>query len=96
MLLRVRWVHPASAVVAGAFVLWLLATAWQRGELNLARAVAALLAMQFVLGAADVLLLAPVWLQLIHLLGADLYWVALVTGAATLVWPPQVWRGAGS
>ena len=25
MLLRVRWVHPASAMVAGAFVLWLVA-----------------------------------------------------------------------
>ena len=43
--------------------------------------------MQFVLGAADVLLLAPVWLQLVHLLGADLYWVALVVGAAMVVWP---------
>ena len=87
MLLRVRWVHPASAVVAGAFVLWLMVAAWRRGDHGLVRVVAALLAMQFVLGAADVLLLAPVWLQLIHLLGADLYWVALVTGAAMVVWP---------
>ena len=87
MLLRVRWVHPASAVVAGAFVLWLVATAWRRGERRLVRVIAGLLAMQFVLGAADVLLLAPVWLQLVHLLGADVYWAALVGGAAMVVWP---------
>ena len=89
MLLRVRWVHPASAVMAGAFVLWLMATAWRRGEHGLVRVIGSLLAMQFVLGAADVLLLAPLWLQLIHLLGADLYWVALVAGAAMVVWPEQ-------
>ena len=89
MLLRVRWVHPASATVAAAFVMWLLATAWQRGESRLVRLITGLLAMQFILGAADVLLLAPVWLQLLHLLGADLYWVALVGGAAMLVWPER-------
>ena len=42
-----------------------------------------LLMMQIVLGVADILLLAPLWMQILHLLGADLYWVALValTGA---------------
>ncbi len=87
MLLRVRWVHPASAVAAAVFVVWLLATAWRRGESRLVRVITGLLAMQFVLGAADVLLLAPVWLQLVHLLGADLYWIAMVGGAAVLIWP---------
>ena len=87
MLLRVRWVHPASAMVAGAFMVWLVASAWRRGETRLVQVIIGLLALQFVLGAADVLLLAPVWLQMVHLLGADLYWVALVAGAATLVWP---------
>ena len=89
MLLRVRWVHPASAVVAGVFILWLVMTAWRGGKTRLVRILAALLAFQFVLGFADVLLLAPVWLQLVHLLGADLYWVALVAGAAMLVWPTR-------
>jgi cytochrome c oxidase assembly protein subunit 15 len=49
----------------------------------------ALLAFQFGLGVADVLLLAPVWMQVVHLLGADLYWVALVTLAAIVVWPER-------
>jgi cytochrome c oxidase assembly protein subunit 15 len=46
-----------------------------------------LLALQFALGIADVLLLAPAWMQLLHLLGADLYWVALVILAADAIWP---------
>ena len=49
--------------------------------------VLALLGFQFALGLADILLLAPVWMQILHLLGADLYWVALVTLAAAVIWP---------
>ena len=57
-----------------------------------------LLALQFVLGVADVILLAPTWMQIVHLLGADLYWVTLVVVAAGVVWPvagKPVWRVAG-
>jgi cytochrome c oxidase assembly protein subunit 15 len=86
-LLRLRGVHPVSAVVAGIFVLWLVGQAKQAGAGRLAGAVLALLGFQFALGLADVLLLAPVWMQIIHLLGADLYWVALVTLAAVVIWP---------
>ncbi len=87
MLIRLRWVHPASAVVAGLFVAWLLWRGAVLGGIQRrgARLVAGLLAMQFVLGVADVLLLAPVWMQLLHLLGADLYWVALVLLSAGVV-----------
>jgi len=86
-LLRLRGVHPASAVVAAIFVLWLLGQAKRVGVGRLAGLVLALLGFQFALGLADVLLLAPVWMQILHLLGADLYWVALVTLAAVVVWP---------
>ena len=51
-------------------------------ERKLALLVLALLALQFGLGVADVALLAPVWLQIVHLLGADLLWIALVVLAA--------------
>jgi cytochrome c oxidase assembly protein subunit 15 len=54
-----------------------------------ARAVGALLVLQFILGPLDVLLLAPTWLQILHLLGADLYWIALVVLAARIVWPTR-------
>ena len=86
-LLRLRGVHPVSAVVAAVFVLWLVSQARRTGAGRLAGAVLGLLGFQFALGLADVLLLAPVWMQILHLLGADLYWIALVTLAAAVVWP---------
>lgn len=82
-LLRVRWVHPASAVVAALFVLWLV----RRGGWTRSRWVVGLVGFQFVLGLADIVLLAPTWMQIVHLLGADLYWIALVLLAATVAWP---------
>ena len=81
-LLRVRWVHPVSAVVAALFVIWLVRrVGWSRS-----RWVVGLLGLQFALGIADLVLLAPTWMQIMHLLGADLYWIALVTLAAKIVW----------
>jgi heme A synthase len=41
-------------------------------------ALAAFLAVEIVVGVVNVLLLAPVWLQLVHLLLADLVWLSLV------------------
>jgi len=88
-LLRLRGVHPASAVVAAVFVVWLVR---QAGVGRLGGLVLGLLGFQFALGVADVLLLAPVWMQIVHLLGADLYWVALVALAAEVVWKPELAR----
>ena len=96
-LLRLRLVHPVSALVAAVFVIWLVRCSRQAGgaigrteriaRTPFARVVLGLLLLQFALGVADVLLLAPAWIQLIHLLGADLYWVALLLLAADIVWP---------
>jgi cytochrome c oxidase assembly protein subunit 15 len=88
-LLRLRGVHPVSAVVAGIFVLWLVGQARRAGAGRVAGWVLGLLCFQFALGLADVLVLAPVWMQILHLLGADLYWVALVALAAAVVWPSE-------
>jgi len=89
LLLRLRGVHPVSAVIAAAFVIWIVVEARRRGGTDrwLSTTVLALLAAQFVLGIADVLLLAPRWMQILHLLGADLFWVALVALSAEILWP---------
>jgi cytochrome c oxidase assembly protein subunit 15 len=89
VLVRMRWLHPAAAVV-GLLCVGLLvrAAVRARGEWDaVSKAVVGLLGLQFVLGSADVLLLAPTWLQVVHLLGADLYWVALVVLAGRVLWP---------
>src|ERR1700722_9275657 len=89
-LLRLRGVHPVSAVVAAVFVFWLVGQARRTRTGRLANFVVALLCFQFALGLGDVLLLAPVWMQILHLLGADLYWVGLVVLAAAVMWPQQI------
>ena len=87
LLLRLRILHPALGVAAGAMLAFgaaavPLAAADRRGRLA-RRAVAVLAAFQVVLGFVNVWLLAPVWMQLTHLLVADLLWIALVVLTAS-------------
>jgi heme A synthase len=55
----------------------------QSRDRQTARVLTGLLAVQLIAGVVNVLLLAPVWLQLIHLLLADLIWIAYVVLAAS-------------
>jgi heme A synthase len=81
VLIRLRMFHPMLAV-ATALALLALAPrlARQRGPraARFATAVCGLVALQVVLGFANVLLLAPIWLQLVHLLVADAMWITFV------------------
>jgi cytochrome c oxidase assembly protein subunit 15 len=91
-LLRWRWTHPALAFLASVFLIWILVRAAQRSthwdNRGLAAWVLSLLVAQYVLGVLDVLLLAPLWLQLAHLLGADALWTTLVVLTARLTLEP--------
>ncbi|HVC89634.1 MAG TPA: COX15/CtaA family protein [Acidobacteriaceae bacterium] len=82
LLLRLRWIHPASAFIAGAFVVWLLVQSFRRTAPSKTRvlgiAVLSTLIAQYLLGIFDVLLQAPTWLQIAHLLGANIFWIFLV------------------
>jgi cytochrome c oxidase assembly protein subunit 15 len=78
-LLEIRWLHPALSIIAGAFIVWLLIRSLHDpANRSLAIGVLLLLVLQYFLGIADVALLAPTWMQMTHLLGADLLWIALV------------------
>jgi heme a synthase len=80
---RLRLLHPVTAVLAGLFICWLLLRGvHRRVHRRLTIGVLVLLGLQCALGVADVVLLAPLWLQITHLLGADLLWIALVVLAA--------------
>ncbi len=91
-LVRWRWTHPAIAVLASVFLIWILARAARRSKYwdnrGLSALVLVLLAAQYVLGILDVMLLAPVWLQVAHLLGADVLWAALVVLTARVTLEP--------
>lgn len=79
---RLRIFHPAIAIVIGGFLAVLvtlsLAGPGTRALKRWAGALGVLLVLQFVAGVVNVWLLAPVWLQLTHLLLADLVWVSYV------------------
>jgi cytochrome c oxidase assembly protein subunit 15 len=84
-IIRLRWLHPAFALLAGAFLLWLVFGAVTKPALrSLGFAVLALLGLQYTLGVADVLLLAPTWMQLAHLFVADVLWVTVFLLATRL------------
>jgi cytochrome c oxidase assembly protein subunit 15 len=90
LLIRLRVFHP---VLAAATVLALVAGAPKlaRGDARsrrAARAVIALAALQVAAGFANVFLLAPIWLQLLHLLIADALWIAFVLLGATALSSP--------
>ena len=93
-LVRWRWTHPTVAILASIFFLWLVARAMDRSahwnNRPLAVLVLALLGVQYTLGVMNILLLAPVWMQVTHLLGADLLWTALIVLAARLTLQPKV------
>jgi heme A synthase len=79
--LRLRILHPATVIVATVLVAWFLVRVWRssnRSLQNLALVVSLILLLQIALGVLNVVLLVPMWLQLMHLLTANLLWVALV------------------
>ena len=91
VLIRLRVWHPVIAITAG--VLAVLA-ARLSGRFHPAAIdarwvmrIEILVAAQFAAGIANVLLLAPTWLQLVHLTLADLLWLSLVFYGARLLRP---------
>ena len=80
--LRNYMLHPALAVLVGGYLIYFaLTTLKASGDLwvrRWARWVVALVSVQFAAGLLNAALLAPVWLQIVHLLLADLLWLALV------------------
>jgi cytochrome c oxidase assembly protein subunit 15 len=91
-LVRWRWTHPTIAFLSSIFLIWILVRAAQRTTCWDNRALSAtillLLAAQYVLGVLDVVLLAPIWLQVVHLLGADILWASLVVLTARVTLHP--------
>ena len=89
-LLQIRWFHPAISLIAGTFIVWLIVRSLRTpANRSLAIGVLFLLALQYLLGIADVALLAPTWMQMTHLLGADLLWIALVVLSARICLVPK-------
>lgn len=89
LLIRLRVWHPTLAVVAGLLLLAVgaLAPRWRDTAAvgRAARAVTALVLVQWSVGLTTLLLLVPMPLQLLHLLTADLLWTAVIWLGAVLL-----------
>jgi heme A synthase len=86
LLQRLRLSHPLLAVPVGFFLLYAASSAVRarpsKAVKRMAAAVAVLALAQLAAGALNVALAAPVWMQIVHLLLANLLWIALVLLAA--------------
>ena len=80
ILLRLRVLHPIAAIIGSIYVLWLLQTLWRKQGRSPWMPVT--LVAQIALGAINVMLLAPVWLQMTHLVVAEIVWILLVLASA--------------
>ena len=90
---RLRVVHPVVAAAMGVYVValsWVVARNTRSAYVKwLASSLTGLFLAQCALGSLNVVLLAPVWTQLMHLLMADLTWVWFVLLAANALIVPQ-------
>jgi heme A synthase len=77
-LLRLRALHPLVAIAGALLLLAAAYQSWRTTPNRLGPILAALVFAQLAAGALNIVLLAPVSMQLVHLLLADLVWIALV------------------
>jgi heme a synthase len=89
LLLRLRVAHPILAIVVGGYLLGLAGHVARRSsaETDTRRATSAvgsLVVVQVLAGLINLVLLAPIWMQIVHLLLADLLWLSLVILSAQL------------
>jgi cytochrome c oxidase assembly protein subunit 15 len=87
LLVRLRVLHPVLALLVAAVLLVVARACAVRDPRPVTRRLAGLLALlvvtQLTVGVANVTLLAPVWLQLLHLGSSDALWITLVLLAAS-------------
>ncbi|TAK13393.1 MAG: heme A synthase [Anaerolineae bacterium] len=91
-LIQLRVIHPALALMSAVYLFWLggriTAANLGAGVERWVTRLYAVMGLQILVGFVNVALLAPVWMQVIHLLLADLFWLALLLLAAETLSEP--------
>lgn len=81
-LVRLRIIHPGVAVIVASYLIlvinWINSKIKKRMNRQIGWLLISLFVVQLVAGVVNVLLLAPVWMQMLHLLLSDLVWISLV------------------
>ena len=91
-LVRLRVWHPLIAVATGVYLIFassvINGARHDKQTARYTRLLKILFLVQLGAGTINVLLLAPVWMQLVHLLLADLVWIVMVFLAAAVLAQP--------
>lgn len=86
-LVRLRVWHPVLAVLSSIYLLYLAGYVRDQRPAptvtRLAQAARIIVVVQLTVGVINVILLAPIWLQMVHLLLADLLWITLILFSAS-------------
>lgn len=86
-LIRLRVLHPTIAIGMGLYLVFAASCVSvlrpDAQTKRFARSIVVLFFVQLGVGALNVVLLAPIWMQLVHLLLADFVWIALVLLSAS-------------
>ncbi len=88
-LLRLRVYHPLIAILVGVYSLYLIRHL--QGKINrktgqrLGLILGGLILIQWIAGVVNILLLVPIWMQLVHLFIADLTWISYILLSATFL-----------
>ncbi len=89
LLIRLRLLHPALAILSGVVLVGAVRFTSKRLSDRLparyAQALEGLVALQWFGGFVNVVLLAPVWMQIAHLLVADAVWMLAIVSVAQLL-----------
>jgi heme A synthase len=84
--IRLRGIHPLLAIAVGIWLVYFATSGVARNRLGLRLAfgLCGIVAVQLLAGAINVMLAAPVWMQLVHLIVADALWITLLILCANL------------
>jgi heme a synthase len=89
LFIRLRIWHPLIATLGGIYTA--TAALWIGRRIpeskRMAFAVVAAVGLQLTVGVVNLTLLAPIWMQMIHLLFADVLWISLVVFSAIVLKP---------
>jgi heme A synthase len=88
LLSKLRIIHPIVAIAGALFVGWIATSLSRTGSLlskRLSGAVVIIIFSQFFIGVANIFLLTPLFMQVIHLMVADILWITYVFVWASLL-----------
>jgi len=81
-LIRLRIYHPIIAILVGVYSLYLIRHLYSKSHDNTGKRLSflmgTLIIIQWTAGVTNVLLLAPVWMQVAHLFLADSVWISYI------------------